>query len=222
MNTLLAFWRSSIGKKIVMAVTGIIGIGFVIAHILGNMLVFKGSAAMDAYGHFLHSTAAEALWIARIVLIVSVILHVIAAYQLTRQSHAARPDKYAKREPQVSTYASRLMRWGGVILLAFIIFHILHFTTGTVQPEAGGFKPGQPYENIVASFRIWWVSLFYLISMAFLGLHLYHGAWASFRTIGATGRSPRPLHRNVAVVIATFVWLGFSIIPVAVLLGWLK
>lgn len=220
MSKILAFWRSSIGKKVVMAVTGIIGIGYLVIHIAGNMMAFKGAAAMNGYAHMLHTAGAELLWIARVVLLTAVILHVVAAYQLTRMSHAARPEKYAAREPQASTYASRLMRWGGVLLLAFIIFHILHFTTGQVEP--GVFVAGQPYENVVSSFRVWWVSLFYLVAMAFLGLHLFHGAWSSVRTLGATGRSRNPMHRSIAVVVATFAWLGFSIIPVAVMLGWIN
>jgi len=214
----LAFWRSTIGKKVVMAVTGIIGIGFVLGHMAGNMLVFKSAEAMNAYGKFLHTSAGELLWIVRVVLIVSVILHVIAAYQLTQLSHAARPQDYAKREPQVSTLASRVMRWGGVLLLVFIVFHILHFTTGTVDP-GHAFVEYHPYENVVASFRIWWVSLFYIVSMIFLGLHLYHGAWSSFRTLGARPLSELPLQRRVAAVVAVVVWAGFTLIPVAVLLG---
>lgn len=214
----LAFWRSTVGKKVVMAVTGIIGIGFVLGHISGNMLAFKGADALNAYGKFLHTTVGELLWVVRIVLILSVILHVIAAYQLTQMSHAARPEAYTKREPQVSTLASRLMRWGGVLLLVFIVFHILHFTTGTIDP-AGAFAEYHPYENVVASFKIWWVSLFYIVSMIFLGLHLYHGAWSSFRTLGARPRSDNPLQRRVAALIAFVVWFGFTLIPVAVLLG---
>lgn len=220
MHTLLAFWRSTIGKKVVMAVTGIIGIGYVIGHISGNLLAFQGAEALNGYAHFLHTTGKSVVWVTRVVLIVAVILHVLAAYQLTRMSHAARPQKYNMREPQVSTYASRLMRWGGVVLLAFIIFHILHFTTGTVRP--GTFEPGNPYENMITSFKVWWVSFFYLVAMALLGLHLYHGAWSSLRTLSTRRRSSNPLHRNLAIALATFAWLGFSIIPIAVIFGWIN
>jgi succinate dehydrogenase / fumarate reductase cytochrome b subunit len=220
MNKILAFWRSTVGKKVVMAVTGIIGIGYVIIHIAGNMMAFKGAEAMDGYANMLHTSGAELLWVARVILLASVILHVVAAYQLTRISQAARPQKYVERQPQVSTYASRLMRWGGVVLLAFIIFHILHFTTGHVRP--GTFVEHRPYINVVTSFKVWWVSAFYLIAMAFLGLHLFHGTWSSVRTLGATGRSKNPLHRSIAIAIATFAWLGFSIIPIAVMLGWIQ
>lgn len=218
MGRAAAFWQSAIGKKVVMAVTGIIGIGFLIAHVAGNLFVFRGPEALNNYSHFLHGPAGELLWIARVVLLASVILHVIAAYQLTQQSHAARPVGYARREPQVSTVASRVMRWGGVLLLVFIVFHILHFTTGTIRP-AGTFVEGDVYANVVASFRIWWVALFYVVAMAFLGLHLYHGAWSSFRTLGATGQSPNPLQHRASAVIAILVWLGFTLVPLAVFFG---
>lgn len=218
MGRATAFWDSAIGKKVVMAVTGIIGIGFLIAHVAGNLFVFRGPEALNNYSHFLHGPANELLWIARVVLLASVILHVIAAWQLTQQSHAARPIGYARREPQVSTVASRVMRWGGVLLLVFIVFHILHFTTGTIRP-AGTFEEGNVYANVVASFHVWWVVLFYVVAMAFLGLHLYHGAWSSFRTLGATGMSPTPLQHRASAVIAVLVWLGFTLVPLAIFFG---
>ena len=200
-----------------MAVTGMIGVAFVIAHALGNLLAFRGPEALNSYSQFLKSTG-ELLWVARAVLIVSVVLHVIAAYQLTMQNRAARPVGYTRREPQVSTLASRTMRWGGALLLLFIVVHILHFTTGTIRPT-GFFSPGDVYGNVVGSFRIWWVALFYVIAMFALGAHLYHGAWSSVRTMGFAQPTENPLHRRVALVIALFLWLGFTAVPVAVLLG---
>lgn len=200
-----------------MAVTGVIGIAFLIAHALGNLLAFRGPEALNSYSQFLKSTG-EALWLVRIVLIVSVVLHVIAAYQLTMQNRAARPVGYARREPQVATLASRTMRWGGALLLLFIVVHILHFTTGTIRPT-GYFSAGDVYGNVVGSFRIWWVVLFYVIAMFALGAHVYHGAWSSVRTMGVAQPSENPLHRRVALVIALFLWLGFTAVPVAVLLG---
>lgn len=218
MGRAASFWHSTIGKKVVMAVTGIIGIGFLIAHVVGNLMIFRGPVVLNDYSHFLHGPAGELLWLVRVVLIVAVILHIIAAWQLTQRSHAARPVAYARREPQISTIASRLMRWGGVILLVFIVVHILHFTTGTIRP-AGTFEEGNVYSNVVASFRIWWVVLFYVIAMAFLGLHLYHGAWSSVRTLGATGESPDPFHRRASATLAILVWLGFTLVPLAVFFG---
>src|SRR3954470_18772054 len=217
MGRLRGFYGSMVGKKFVMGVTGLIGVGFVIVHALGNLLVFRGSAAINSYSHFLKSTG-ELLWGLRIVLIVAVILHVIAAVQLTVQSRAARPDGYVKREAQVATVASRTMRWGGALLLVFIVVHILHFTTGTVRP-AGSFSAEDVYSNVVTSFRIWWVALFYIVSMIALGLHIFHGAWSSVRSIGVSPPSPRPLHRRVSLVIAVLVWAAFTAIPVAVVTG---
>jgi succinate dehydrogenase / fumarate reductase cytochrome b subunit len=217
MGRLRRFYASMVGKKVVMGVTGIIGIGFVILHSLGNLLVFRGSAAINSYSHFLKSTG-ELLWGLRIVLIVAVILHVIAAVQLTRQSRAARPIGYSKQESQVATIASRTMRWGGALLLVFIVLHILQFTTGTIRP-AGVFAPEDVYANVVTSFRIWWVALFYVLSMVALGLHLAHGAWSSVRSVGVSPPSPDPLHRRISIAIALLVWAAFTAVPVAVFAG---
>jgi succinate dehydrogenase / fumarate reductase, cytochrome b subunit len=217
MNRALRFYRAAPGKKIVMGVTGLIGIGFVIGHMAGNLLAFRGPEAINAYSHFLKSTG-ELLWIVRLVLIAAVVLHVIAAYQLTMQNRAARPIGYVKRVPQVSTWAARTLRWGGVILLIFIPLHILHFTTGTIEP-AGAFSETDVYGNIVSSFRIWWVTLFYVVGMIALGLHLYHGAWSSVRSIGLAQPKKDPQHRTVALAVAVIVWLGFTAVPVAVFAG---
>lgn len=217
MGRLRGFYASTVGKKVIMGVTGLIGIGFVILHSLGNLLVFRGPAAINSYSHFLKSTG-ELLWTLRIVLVVAVILHVIAAVQLTVQSRAARPIEYTRRESQVATIASRTMRWGGVLLLVFIVLHILHFTTGTIKP-AGVFSSEDVYANVIASFRIWWVALFYVLAMVFLGLHLFHGAWSSVRSIGVSPPSPQPLHRRVSLVIAILVWAAFTAVPVAVFSG---
>jgi len=221
---LLAFYRSTIGKKIIMGVTGLIGIGFVILHMAGNLQVFAGQQKINDYGAMLHGPLNELLWVLRVVLIVAVILHVMMAYQLTRMSQAARPIGYHKKEPQVATLASRTMKWGGVLLLVFIVFHILHFTTETIDP--GGWRGMSDvhgnrdvYGNMVASFRIWWVSLFYIVAMIALGLHLYHGAWSSVRTLGHAKASPHPLHRRIALAVAVIVWLGFTLVPLGVIVG---
>ena len=153
-------------------------------------------------------------------------LHVLMAWQLTQIKRRARPVDYTRRDPQVSTVASRTMRWGGLLLLVFIVFHILHFTTGTVFPAASmpdamypAWSPTDVYGNLISAFRTPWVVAFYVVAMLFLMLHLFHGAWSSVRTLGLSRPSSHPLHRRVATVIALVVWLGFSVIPVAVLLG---
>lgn len=200
-----------------MAVTGVIGIVFLIGHALGNLLAFRGARALNSYSHFLKSTG-ELLWIVRGVLLTAVILHVVAAYQLTVHNRAARPVGYSRHMPQVSTLAARTMRWGGVLLLVFIVFHIMHFTLGTIRP-AGFFAPNDVYANVVGSFRVWWVSLFYLLAMIALGAHLYHGAWSSVRTLGIAQPSEDPLHRRASLVLAILLWLAFTAVPVGVLLG---
>src|SRR5919204_385884 len=217
MGRVRTFYASMVGKKVVMGVTGLIGVAFVILHSLGNLLIFQGSVALNSYSHFVKSSA-ELLWALRITLIVAVTLHVIAAVQLTRQSRAARPIGYVKHESQVSTIASRTMRWGGALLLVFIVVHILHFTTGTIRP-AGVFSREDVYTNVVTSFRIWWVSLFYVVAMVTLGLHIFHGAWSSMRSIGVSPPSPRPLHRRLSLLIAILVWGAFTAVPVAVFAG---
>ncbi len=217
MGRLRGFYASTVGKKVIMGVTGLIGIGFVILHSLGNLLVFRGPESINSYSHFLKSTG-ELLWTLRIVLVVAVILHVIAAVQLTLQSRAARPIGYTRRESQVATIASRTMRWGGALLLVFIVLHILHFTTGTIRPS-GVFAREDVYANVVLSFRIWWVALFYVVAMIALGLHVFHGAWSSVRSIGVSPPSPQPLHRKISVVIAILVWAAFTAVPVAVFFG---
>ena len=224
MSVLTAFYRSTIGKKIIMGVTGLIGVAFVIVHMLGNLQVFVGPAKLNGYGALLHGPLAEFTWLVRIILIVAVVLHVLMSYQLTRLSAAARPVVYQRKDPQVATWASRTMKWGGVLLLVFIVFHILHFTTQTIDPagwrgmtDSAGHR--DVYGNIVASFRIWWVAAFYIVAMIALGLHLYHGAWSSVRTLGYAKSSPHPLHRRIALVVAVVVWLGFTIVPVGVIAG---
>ncbi|HEX8725231.1 MAG TPA: succinate dehydrogenase cytochrome b subunit [Gemmatimonadaceae bacterium] len=224
MTWLVNLYRSTIGKKIIMAVTGLIGIAFVIGHMIGNLQAFVGQDRFDAYAAFLHGPFAEALWVVRVVLVVAVVLHVLMAWQLTQRARAARPVGYRKREPQVSTWASRTMRWGGVLLFVFIVFHILHFTVGAIDP-AGVFHNTDAmgrhdsYGDVVASFRIWWVSAFYIVAMAFLGLHLYHGAWSSLRTLGVAHPSEHPMKRRISAVIAIVVWLGFTLVPLGVIAG---
>jgi succinate dehydrogenase / fumarate reductase cytochrome b subunit len=216
--SILAFWRSTIGKKIVMAVTGLIMVGFVIGHVAGNLLVFAGPARINAYGAFLKSTG-ELLWIVRLVLLASVLLHIVAAVQLTAIERAARPVGYARHRYQAASLASRTIRWGGVILAIFIVYHLLHFTVGSVHPD---FSETDIYHNIVSGFAVKWVAIFYVIAMAALGLHLYHGAWSSVRTLGLSKPSPSPLVHRVSLILAIVVAGLFAAIPLAVLFGVLK
>ncbi|HEU5171219.1 MAG TPA: succinate dehydrogenase cytochrome b subunit [Gemmatimonadales bacterium] len=217
---MLAIWQTTIGKKVVMALTGLIGVGYVVVHMLGNLQVFQGAEKLNAYAAALHGPLKGVVWVVRVVLLLAVVLHVAAAAQLTGRDRAARPVPYARRDPQVSTLASRTMRWGGVLLLVFIVFHVLHFTTGTVQPVP--FVAGDVYGNVIGAFRVWWVTLFYALAMVALGFHLFHGAWSAARTLGAAPPSPRPLRRPVAAILALVVAVGFAIVPLAVFFGVVK
>lgn len=216
MNRLRLFWNLAVGKKIIMAVTGLIWVAYLITHMLANLLVFQGPSKINAYSAFLHGTGG-ALWVARLVLIAALIFHVVAAMKLAGQRYEARPVGYAGgREPQVSTWASRSIRWGGAIILLFLVFHLLHFTVGTAHPS---FVEGDPYHNVAAGFRSLPVVVLYLIAMGAVGLHLYHGIWSSGRTLGMSPPSPRPLRRTIALALSLLIWLGFTVIPIAVYAG---
>ncbi len=225
MNLIRTFWQSQIGKKIVMALTGLIGVGFTIGHMVGNLQVFEGAEKINAYGRFLHHTLGTELWLVRAVLLAAVVLHTVAAFQLSRQRLAARPAAYKKGSQwEVSTIASRTIRWGGVLLLVFIVLHVLHFTTrsfpgyqGTVTID--GVETVDVYTNLVTAFsNPLWVA-FYVVSMAALALHLYHGLWSSARTLGAAKPSSNPLRRKAALALAVVIWAGFTIVPIGILLG---
>jgi succinate dehydrogenase / fumarate reductase cytochrome b subunit len=219
MNRVRALWGTSIGKKAVMAVTGLIMAAYLITHVLANLLVFEGPDRINAYSRFLHGTGG-ALWAARLVLFAAVVLHVVAAIQLTGRRQAARPVSYAAgRDPQVSTVASRTIRWGGGLILVFLVYHILHFTLGTVHPA---FVEGDPYHNVASGFRSPLVVLFYEVAMVAVGLHLYHGIWSSGRSLGVSPPSPQPIRRRVALVLALLVWAGFTVIPIAVFAGMVR
>ena len=216
MSRARALWNSTIGKKAVMAVTGLIMVAYLITHVAANLTVFQGPATINAYSAFLHGTGG-ALWVARLVLIAALVLHVTAAVQLTALRQAARPVAYAGgREPQVSTFASRTIRWGGVLILIFIVYHILHFTLGTVHSS---FVEGDPFHNVTTGFGNILVVLFYELALIAVGLHLYHGVWSSGRTLGVSPPSPRPLKRQLALALALIIWAGFAVIPLAVYAG---
>jgi len=219
MNRVLGLWGTSVGKKAVMAVTGLVMIAYLITHVLANLLVFQGPAKINAYSRFLHGTGG-ALWGARLVLLACVVLHIVAAVQLTGRRQAARPIDYATgRQPQVSTLASRTIRWGGGLILVFLVYHIMHFTLGTVHPT---FVEGDPYHNVAAGFANPLVVLFYEVAMVAVGLHLYHGIWSSGRSLGMSSPSPHPLRRQLALALSVIVWAGFTVIPIAVYMGTIR
>lgn len=210
-----AFYRSTIGKKVVMAVTGIILVGWVLGHVLGNLLIFRGPAALNEYAALLKSNAVF-LWTMRVGLLAVATLHVISAVQLIRHDAGSRPVGYARQVPQESTFASRSIRWGGLVIAVFIVYHLLHFTTGTLHPS---FSHVDVYSNMVLGLSVPWVAAIYLVAVAALGLHLHHGIWSVFQTLGISGPGLSRLRRRLAVGIAAVVYIGFSAIPLAILFG---
>ena len=214
--------RSAVGKKAVMAVSGIVLFGYVLLHMLGNLKLYEGPQKLDAYAGFLREVGSPLvppeglLWVVRVVLLVAVVLHVWSAWALTRMSYAARPVGYEKRDAVAMSYASRTMRWGGVILLLFIVYHLLHLTTGTLHPR---FMPGAVYHNIVTGLQVWWVALFYAAAQVALGLHLYHGLWSMFQTLGWNHPRYNRWRRWFAAAFAWLITLGNLSFPLAVWSG---
>ncbi len=210
-----SFYRNTIGKKAVMAVTGIILAGWIIGHVLGNVLIFRGPEAVNQYAALLKSNMAL-LWAMRAFMFVALVLHVVAAVQLVRQQRASRPVGYTRQVPQESTFASRTIRWGGLVLALFLVYHILHMTTGTLHPA---FDHVDVYSNMVRGLRVPWVAAIYLVAVAALGLHLYHGMWSVFQSLGFSSPGISPVRRRLATAIAVFVYVGFTVIPLAILFG---
>ena len=217
--------RSTIALKLLMAVSGVVFIGFVLLHMYGNLKAFAGHDAYNEYAEHLRTFGEPMLphggllWIIRVVLLVSLVAHVYAAVALWRRAGRARTVQYVVKKNKDSTYASRMMRWGGVTLLLFIVWHLLNFTVGKVNVTGGA--TNDPYNLLVDSFATWWLTLIYLVAMAMLGAHLHHGIWSSAQTLGLTNSartrelSPKRFGFVLAVVIAG----GFSLVPVFVLVG---
>lgn len=208
-----------------MAVSGGILILFVIGHMLGNLKAFLGPQAINAYAEGLRTMGeplvgrTQLLWLARVVLLAAAGIHVLAAAQLTLVSNAARPVGYRKVPHLETTYASRTMRWGGVIILLYVVYHLMHITFGTVHPA---FIPGDVYHNLVTGFQDWRVVLAYAVATLALSFHLYHGAWSALQTLGAAHPRYDGYRRAGAAVVAVGVLLGFLSVPVAVITGVLR
>jgi succinate dehydrogenase / fumarate reductase cytochrome b subunit len=223
MAATVALYRTSIGKKTVMAVTGFILYLFMIAHIYGNLKVFEGREKFNAYSEYLRTVGnpiffrTELLWAIRIILLVSVILHIVAAVQLTQRSVASRPVRYVSKKDTDATIASRTMRWGGLVIFFFIIYHILDLTTGTLH--SGAYAAGDVYDNVISGFGHWYVTVFYILAMIALGFHLYHGVWSMFQTVGVNRRKYNRFFRGLALVSAVLIAVGGCVVPVAVLTG---
>jgi succinate dehydrogenase / fumarate reductase, cytochrome b subunit len=214
------FLSTTVGKKLVMAVTGLILFGFVIVHMLGNLQVYVGAEAINAYGLSLHTFLHGAgIWLFRAVLLAAVLLHIWAMTALTVANRRARDVGYRAWKARESTYASRTMRWSGVFLLLFIIFHLLHFTTGDVHPD---FVPGDVFHNVISGFQVVPVAILYILATLALGLHLFHGSWSMLQTLGLNHPRYNRLRNVVCVGLSVLVVLGNLSFPVAVLTGLLR
>lgn len=220
----ISLTRSTIGKKVIMAVTGLIWIGYVVVHMYGNLKVFLGAEAFDSYAEGLRTLGepllghSHLLLIARLVLIISLVLHVWAAVSLYGLARRARGTRYSVYRTQQANVAALSIRYGGLAILLFILYHLMHFTWG-VPGVHSDFRPGHPYHNLVVGFQSWPVVIVYLLALVALGLHLYHGTWSMFQTLGLNNRTYSRLLRLVALGLALVVSLGFAIVPLAVLFG---
>jgi succinate dehydrogenase / fumarate reductase cytochrome b subunit len=216
--------RSTIALKILMALSGIVFILFVLLHMYGNLKAFGGHDAYDEYAHHLRTFGepmlpyAGLLWVIRAVLIVALVVHVYSAVTLWRRAKKARTTKYVVKKNKHSTYASHLMRWGGVTLLLFIVWHLLNFSIGKVNVSGG--PTNDPYNLLVDSFQTWWLTLIYLVAMAMLGAHLHHGIWSSMQTLGLTNSArQRANAKRFGFVLAVIIAGGFSLVPIFVVVG---
>jgi succinate dehydrogenase / fumarate reductase cytochrome b subunit len=221
----LRFWRSAVGKKWVMAVTGIVLLGFVFGHMVGNLKIFLGEESLNKYAEFLRDLGEPLfprtvlLWIIRLVLVGAFAGHIIAAAQLTRMNQKARPVRYkSHRDYIAANYASRTMRWTGVIVALFIVWHLMDLTWG-VQFVNGEWVRGEVYENVVFSLERWPVALIYIVANIALALHISHGAWSMFQSLGWNNPRWNVARRWFAYGFAAIVLAGNLSIPIAVLSG---
>lgn len=227
MRRVATLYRTTVGKKVLMAVSGVVLFGFVFSHMIGNLKMLfpvdaDGHYPMNVYAEFLRDFGypllphSGFLWLFRLLLIGAVVLHIAMALQLSQRSKAARPKAYAKQQDLSLTYASRTMRWGGVIVLLFIVYHILHFTTGQAHPE---FVYGAVHQNYVSAFQSPLIFGVYLIAQTALAFHLYHGVWSFFQTLGLSHPKYDRLRRTAAAAFAVVIFIGFLTPATLVLAG---
>ena len=220
---LLDLYRSALGKKYLMAVSGIVGLGYVLAHMLGNLKLYQSAEDFNQYAEFLRRLRypilpeSGTLNLLRLVLIAALVVHVVSAYQLTMMNRRARPQRYqGPRDYVVADFAARTMRWTGVVVLLFIAYHLADLTFGWVNPAPAG---ATPYEKVIASFSSIPVAAFYLVANTALGFHLYHGVWSLFQSMGWNNRRFNHLRRSLAVGFTLVVVGGNLSFPIAVQLG---
>jgi succinate dehydrogenase / fumarate reductase, cytochrome b subunit len=210
-----ALWQSFIGKKALMAATGLVLFAYVLVHMLANLQAFAGAARLDRYAEQLRLLPAL-LWAVRLVLLAAVLLHVVAGLQLWGARQRARPVGYRDYHPQGSTPAARTMVWSGFLIFGFVVYHLLDLTFGVANPD---YRPGEVFHNVVVSFGRGAAVLFYVVAVAGLGFHLWHGLWSAFQSLGVSNRAFTPTIRRLAAAFATMLAVGFAAVPLAVLFG---
>lgn len=221
MKLFLKLWRSSIGKKWIVALTGLGLLGFVVAHLAGNLQMFAGPQKLNAYAEFLHANQ-KLLWVARIGLIVAFFTHIFATISLVLANRAARPEKYALSSNVPAKLSTRLMALSGLTVLSFVIFHLLHYTFRMTDPRFKTLPEGDVYQMVILGFQSPLVSGFYLLSLALLSLHLKHGVSSVFQTLGIETRNNRSSIAGLATLVSAGIFIGYASIPAGVLLGILK
>jgi succinate dehydrogenase / fumarate reductase cytochrome b subunit len=209
------WYQTTVGKKVLVGVTGLILVLFLIFHLLGNLNIYLGRDAYNGYSAMLHALP-EVLWAVRLVLLASIAVHITLSVQLALHNRGARPARYRMFTRRTTTYASRTMIWSGPIVAAYIIYHLLHLSLGVVGPE---FREGDVYANVVAGFRVWSIAAFYILANALVGLHLLHGAWSFFQSLGWSHPRYNRARRVLATGLALFIAIGNISIPLAVLTG---
>ncbi len=223
--TVAAIYRTTIGKKVIMAVTGLIWVGYVILHMFGNLKIFQSAESINSWASFLRTFGSDilgysgVLWIVRLVLIVSIVLHIFMAWQLTQLDWASRPVKYSGRRYLSANLSSLSMRWGGLFIFLFLTFHILNLTTGTLHSD---FEELQPYHNLLVTMRNPLISGIYFLAMIVLGLHLYHGTWSLLQTLGFNSYPRSSWMHRTGQALSILIAAGFMTVPFAILLGFLK
>jgi succinate dehydrogenase / fumarate reductase, cytochrome b subunit len=216
------FWDSTIGKKVVMALTGLMFVAFLLVHMAGNLKVFFGPDDFNHYASWLRTIGEPVLhsswylWIQRAALIVGLVLHITAAVQLSKRDNRARPVRYVHGQRPQATFATRTMRWGGVILALFIVWHILDLTLGVTNQD---YRVDQPYHNITADFQVWWVNVIYIVALLMLGLHINHGFWSAAQTLGITSPARDKMLKTIGSILAVVITGGFVMVPLGVMTG---
>jgi succinate dehydrogenase / fumarate reductase cytochrome b subunit len=215
MGRVRSFCQSLVGKKVIMAVTGVILFLFVVGHLLGNLQIFAGPGRLNAYSAFLKGSG-EILWAVRVVLLVALVLHIVAAVQVSLANKRARPIPYAVKKSVETGYAARTMLWSGPLIFVYVVYHLAMFTFLATGP---GYSPTDVYRNEVLAFRVPAIAAVYVLAIVFLGMHLYHGAWSMLHTLGASNPRYRVLRRTVAPAVAISITVGYIAIPIAILAG---